>query len=377
MSIHAITGGTGFVGMGIILELLQQTDVDLLCLVRPGQEDVTHRLYQRLFNAMRDYKCGEELVGQMKKRCHVLPLDLANPVPVVQSGAIEQFWHCAASLCFEDWHAEEIYAVNVEGTRLALDLARQWHARMFNHISSIAATGTLTGTLYEQHFFGQGTHNHYERSKMLAEALVAQASGFKTRIFRLDGIIGHSQTHAARGTEAGFYGFIRHMFALKQRFEEQGISSRSLVFHSLADPETPVDLLPVDHMARQLVTIASSSSPASVFHLTNTTPPTVAQCALAVCQALDFNPPVFVDAKAALTDIDREIAQELGFFTTYCYADKKFDRSRSNAALNSSQAGNFPLDEKILAPYVHWYHQFLSHSSQFQHYRQSGRSAIF
>ncbi len=46
--IHMVTGGTGFIGSCIILELLRQTDAEIICLVRPGKEPVESRLKKAL-----------------------------------------------------------------------------------------------------------------------------------------------------------------------------------------------------------------------------------------------------------------------------------------------------------------------------------------
>jgi thioester reductase-like protein len=33
MGVHIITGGTGFIGSAIVLELLRQTDIEMVCIV--------------------------------------------------------------------------------------------------------------------------------------------------------------------------------------------------------------------------------------------------------------------------------------------------------------------------------------------------------
>jgi thioester reductase-like protein len=359
MSTHVITGGTGFFGTSIILELLQQTDADLLCLVRPGRGEESRRLYQKLFNAIREYRAGEHLVTQMKKRCHVLPFDLAHPqrdlLSLERPGEVEQFWHSAASLQFEDWHQDEIFAANVEGTQRALDLARHWKAKSFNHISSIAVSGKRTGMQYEEYWSEQEAKNQYERSKMLAEELVAQTNAFHTRIFRLGGVIGHSKTYAASGTNAGFYGTIQQAFHFKPYLTTS--------YRTVANPLVPVHMTPVDQVARQAIKIAKSHSAAPIFHLTNSTPPTGEQCIRAICQEMGIPEPEFVTSKEGFTELDHLTHQVTDFFYNYSTEMKWFDRSQSNAALEDEHAGEFLLDEKELACYVRWYYRFLSETS--------------
>jgi hypothetical protein len=55
VSIHVVTGTTGLVGSAVILELLRQTDVEVIGIVRSHTRPVGERLYAALENAQRAY----------------------------------------------------------------------------------------------------------------------------------------------------------------------------------------------------------------------------------------------------------------------------------------------------------------------------------
>jgi male sterility protein len=83
MSTHVVTGGTGFIGSAIILELLRQTDVEIISIVRSGTRTAEDRLYNALEKAGRAYDYDECFLQAAKKRCHVITGDeaLLNLIP--------------------------------------------------------------------------------------------------------------------------------------------------------------------------------------------------------------------------------------------------------------------------------------------------------
>ena len=68
--------GTGFVGLGLILELLRQTRVDIVCLVRPGKEAADTRLYRLLREAALVYAYEDEILQTIPERCHAIESDI-------------------------------------------------------------------------------------------------------------------------------------------------------------------------------------------------------------------------------------------------------------------------------------------------------------
>ena len=126
MSRILLTGATGFVGMEVLARLLEETDHEVICVVRG---DAEARLDQVLATL---YSDG----APHRDRVTAIPGDLTGDV--ASPGSVDVVCHCAASISF-DLPLEEARTINVEGTRTMLRVARESGARRFVHVSSLAA----------------------------------------------------------------------------------------------------------------------------------------------------------------------------------------------------------------------------------------------
>ena len=356
--VHLVTGGTGFVGACIILELLRQTDVDVFCVVRPGKESVDVRLRNALETAARAYALDETIIDEIKERCYAVPGDVEKDMCGISTSLetpIDQFWHSAASLRYENRYAEEITRTNVEGTRHALQLAHHLGVHRFNYVSTAYVAGRRSGTILEERMDNQETNNLYEMSKVHAEALVAAATDLHPRIFRPSIVIGHSKTYAATNF-TGLYGFMRKLLQFKgmmSRVQEGYLLREALRMR--VDAAGLLNFVPVDMVAQQAVRIGMSSSPASIFHLTNATPPTIEQFLYLLFEEIGIKEPLLVTNKDDFSWIDSKFDQGLDFYGSYMLGFKVFDRTNTDAALGNTQEGACLLDPPELLSYYRWY----------------------
>lgn len=356
MSTQMVTGGTGFLGAALILEVLQQTNDDIVCLVRPGKNDITNRLEQSLHHAARLYGHGQEMVEQIRQRCRAQAADMTEDFSrFVPRQQISQFWHCAASLKYEPQHKQELYQVNIQGTRSALTLAEQCHASAFHYISTAYVSGKRTGIIYERHFEGE-TNNWYEETKQQAEDLVTRATHLHPRIFRPGMIIGHSKTYAANSL-VGLYDLIKKFWDFKHRFADAPLNMKPL--RLLVDPDISLNFMPVDMVAAQAVAIARSSSNAFIYHLTNPMPITVREYGQILATECGVPEPSYVTSPHVFTPVDRYFYQEAGFFNPYALQPKLFDRTNSDAALGFSSPDDVTGGQEQLGRYIRWYITFL------------------
>jgi nucleoside-diphosphate-sugar epimerase len=362
LSIHMVTGGTGFIGSAVILELLQQTDVEVVCLVRTGNQPVEERLHLALEAAGRAYGYEDYFLQAAKKRCHAIPGNVSVPscgITGTFPERVEQFWHCAASLQYEDRYKEEIYATNLEGTRHALALARSLHiSDHFNYISTAYVAGRRTGLIREQIMPTNDTNNHYEASKVEAEAAVMSERAFPTRILRPGVVMGHSRTYAVANSFTGVYGFMRKLLQFKGVMSrvQEGLLSREAL-RICADPDAPMNLVPIDLVARQAVQIACSASTEKVFHLTGVNPPTISEILFLLFEEVGLKQPELSESRAYFSWIDKKFDQGITFYSSYLVSPKTFDRTHTDAVVGKrwADAGDFLINREALLAYFRWY----------------------
>ncbi len=155
-------------------------------------------------------------------------------IPDELLAGISEIIHCAADIRF-GVPLEAARAINVEGTRRMLEVARRCPRLLkFAHISSVYAAGKLEGVFPEQPFLEQqGFFNAYQQSKYEAERLVLAArDAVPVAIFRLSSVIGNS-----RG-EVRQFNYFHHLLKM--------IPNSGSVPVVAGNPLGPVDLIAGD-----------------------------------------------------------------------------------------------------------------------------------
>jgi thioester reductase-like protein len=335
---HLVTGSTGFIGGALVLELLARTEGRVVVVVRDGDRGASARFHDAIRHAAtlyEDARVGPEAIAE---RCHVVSGDVLSPscgVDAREVGSVDQVWHSAASLRYEDRYHDEIRATNVDGTRNALALAEQLGASTFNHVSTAYVSGRRTGMLLEEPAEEVETHNHYERSKIDGESLVRAASGLRTRIFRPSIVVGHSRTLGAT-TFSGFYGFVRQLVQYRGMLERTNKELLAKPVTVKLDPEATLDFVAVDQVVQDAVGIGLSERSEGFYHLTNRSPPKVGAMVSAVFATLGMCAPRFVSPTEELDWLDAKFDQRLEFYGAYLRGRKHFARTRADEALGGT-----------------------------------------
>jgi nucleoside-diphosphate-sugar epimerase len=359
-----LTGVTGFIGGAIAIELLTTTDVEILCLVREADGMPGNARLEAALRASAEMY-GIEIDDDQLRRCHPLVGDITEPFAGVQAEAIPPLasvWHVAASLAFEDERADEISRHNFEGTKNVVDLAAAAGCGEFNYVSTAYVAGDRRGVIAEENIPAGAemtANNHYERTKMQAERVVAGAGFDVTRIFRPSIVIGHSWTLQAT-TFSGLYGFVRNLQRARELVRQSlGDLLKYRPLRLLADGDTPVNFVPVDYVASAAVRISESGAE-GVFHLANSTPPRLADCWIGIADVLGMVQPLFVTNTDEFTLIDQKVDDKMAFYRSYVADEKYFSTSRVEKILgNDAMACALP-PESIFR-YVDWY---LTHCSK-------------
>jgi thioester reductase-like protein len=256
-----LTGGTGFVGAHLLVELLRQPVRRVVCLVRAADAAEGRA---RLGQTLARYGLPDIAADA---RVEVVTGDLAQPGLGLSHAAWEELAatvdaiHHAAALV--SWVAPYagLRAVNVEGTRALLRLACRGAAKPVHFVSSLAvcyAVGGPARVSETDDVLGRATHLPlgYAQSKCVAEALVRQAGerGLPVTIVR-PALVGGARGAAVSNPDD-------LLSALLKGCIQMGAAP---------DLNWQVDCVPVDSVAdaaARLATVAVAGSP-RVFHLSS------------------------------------------------------------------------------------------------------------
>jgi thioester reductase-like protein len=195
-----VTGWSGFIGRRLVRRLAEQLDPvrdRLVLLVRARRGEEARRELSDL--GVR----GEVLEGDVAH----MHLGLSGAEYKQLAGEITAVWHLAALYDLAAPEAQ-IRAVNLEGTRNALELARAARRlERFNHFSTAYVSGDREGVILEEELdAGQGFRSSYERWKCEAEKHVRRAMGdLPATVYRPSIVVGDSRTGEIDRFEGPYY----------------------------------------------------------------------------------------------------------------------------------------------------------------------------
>lgn len=311
-----LTGATGFVGGELLVRLVEQTDHDVLALVR-ADDDATA---QERIDAALAVLLPPGAVAPGRVRAVAAHLDRPGlGLPADRRDALARevhaIAHCAASVQFT-LPLDEARAINLRGTREMLDLAgRAPELRRFVHVSTAYVAGDRDGRYREDEFdLGQASRNTYEQTKLEAELEVLAAGLPGTVIARPSIVVGDSQTGWTPAFNVIYWplrAFARGLFPVVP-----------------ADPDARLDIVPVDTVANALLELLDGDAPppAGAVHLVaGDAAPTARRVATLAGTSFERCPPRFVAAGEA-PDAERSA----GAFLPYFRVRGVFDAERAH-----------------------------------------------
>ncbi len=250
---YFVTGGTGFIGRHLILELARRGE-PIWILVRPGSR-------ARFEQLVRDCGSGGNLLVPVNGDLTEPLLGVSASDRRAMSGRIEHCFHLGALYDLNAADADLVGA-NVRGTRHALDLAHEIPAARFHLFSSIAVAGRYRGRFTERMFDeAEGLDLPYFRTKHESEALVRTSCRIPWRIYRPGMVVGDSHSGVMDKVDGPYYLFkaiqtLRD--ALPRWVPLVGIEGGH------------VNLVPVDFVAAAAVHLAHApAQDGQCFHLTD------------------------------------------------------------------------------------------------------------
>ena len=232
MSTVLVTGAAGLVGAEVCARLLKNghTVVGLV-----------HNVRTLVTNNGKPVPAG---------RIELIPGDVTRPMLGLDETAwqaltqrVDLVVHSAAITDFG--RPREVYqSINTTGTAHVLELARACEARLV-HVSTAYVCGEQDGPILESALdAGQRFGNHYEESKFDAELLVrkAAADGLPVAVVRPSVVVGAARTGVVRE--------FKNIYVVLKLLSEGRVTSIPGHFDAC------VDLVPVDHVASLIVSVA-------------------------------------------------------------------------------------------------------------------------
>ena len=294
-TVFLVTGGTGFIGSHIAVELLGKGyTVVLLC--RPAKHVSALERVDRLLAwfQLKDRR--------IVSRLEVLEgfIDRPNLGLTVReytrlAGRIDEIVHCAANTGFSEKERQEVETANIKPLEYLLALAagtqRQRGCYFFHHMSTAYAAGKQTGICREE-LNDQGEfHNVYEESKYRAERFVWKkfpAEGIRVNIYRPTIVYGHSATGKTFRFNALYFPVKTALF-LKRIYEtdltkNQGKKARQMGVWMETDGTihlpirlekkagSVINLIPIDFFTKAFIAIMEASLQGDIFHIVSPAP---------------------------------------------------------------------------------------------------------
>jgi len=334
-----LTGATGFLGQGLLSELLDRGYRVLVVVRAATPSKARERLRAALAPWERDAENAMESgrLAVLRGDLHRPWLGLDDGVRCRLRGALEAVVHAAASTTFRATTDGEPYRTNVSGTRQVWRLASECACREWHLISTAYVCGRRRWA--EERLFAQppAFHNDYERSKWQAEtesARTAQRVGATLTVYRPSVVVGRSDNGIATRF-VGIYYLLRATSLVAQAAAQRGDDRRHRIpLRIRGDADARPNLVFVDDVARDFADVFDDrTAHGGVYHLTHPDPPTNGQIKRVLERYYDIGGGRFVGRGATWPAEQRSDYEELfenmtGAIGEYILDSPDFDRRR-------------------------------------------------
>jgi nucleoside-diphosphate-sugar epimerase len=362
-----VTGATGFLGSHITARLLQD-GCRVTALARASKSASPRERVETVL---------EEVGVSHFDHLEVIEGDISLPELGLSQFAKEQVlsstdevWHCAASLSFQQEDREEIFRMNVDGTRNVVDFVKQMPRRRLQHVSTAYIAGNRNDLAFETEIHvGQTFKNAYEESKCRGELLIAQEQrkgSIIASVYRPSIVIGDSKSGRVTHFH-GVYAFIRALWSvlerLRRRMPDPG--PVTLPLRVLGAETQTLNFVPIDYVVDGMVEISRrSDSAGATYHLANPSPTENRIWLPNICRLLRVEGIQLVGEnsflKTPMTKLEALFQKQMAFYYQYLQGEPRFDCARALDALRNTGIECPPPTVEFIDRMAGWYVDFLN-----------------
>jgi NAD(P)-dependent dehydrogenase (short-subunit alcohol dehydrogenase family) len=200
---YFVTGATGFIGKRLVKKLLERKGSTVHFLLRRESEGKLPEL-QAFWGLNGSAKArAVPVYGDLTAK----KLGVAADELKALKGQVDAVYHLAAVYDLEADEESQV-AVNVDGTRSAVEFAQAVQAGHFHHVSSIAAAGLYEGVFREDMFDeAENLDPPYFMTKHESEKLVRKECKVPWTVYRPAFVVGDSTTGEMDKIDGPYYFF--------------------------------------------------------------------------------------------------------------------------------------------------------------------------
>lgn len=199
-----LTGATGYLGIHMLHELLDNTGYNIYMLVRAKTKENAAKRVEEKYN----YYFGDSLYSENSDRVHFINGNVTSErfdMPQTEydelAQIIDSIIHCAAMVKHLGKY-DDFYNMNVQGALKILEFAGYKKPKDINHISSTGVgAGVINNNetaLFTEYDFdmGQTFQNNYLKSKFECERVLldGRAQGLNVKFYRMGNLAFNSET---------------------------------------------------------------------------------------------------------------------------------------------------------------------------------------
>jgi nucleoside-diphosphate-sugar epimerase len=285
-----LTGGTGFIGSHLAVELLKNGH-NVFLLARPRDGLSARERVERLLDWFALATLHRKNLDVVEGILDAPGFGLSEEDFAVLLQDVDEIIHCASDTSFSERKRAAVERTNIAGLESVLDLAAGGRCSFFHYVSTAYAAGRTNGICKEDIVENNAFTNVYEETKCRAEKIVSERCervGVRLSIYRPSIVYGDSKTGRSTRFNALYYP-IRTILFLRDLYETdirergggkaaemgvrlEGDGSLHLPIRVEVQENGGLNLVPIDYFVHAFMAIMEECKDGAVFHIVSQRP---------------------------------------------------------------------------------------------------------